>query len=84
MVWNQLTIFVFISKTDYSKPVKQEVNSTVILPPLVFPALKIVVSPRHYLSLLSRIRPIQVLSSILAGKSGQAERDGKRKSFYLF
>ena len=34
-VW-QLTIFVFISKTDQSKPVKQEVNGTVILPPLVF------------------------------------------------
>jgi hypothetical protein len=34
-VW-QLTIF-FICKTDYSKPVKQEANSTVILPPLVFP-----------------------------------------------
>jgi len=32
------TIFVFICKTDYSKPVKQEVNGTVILPPLVFPA----------------------------------------------
>jgi hypothetical protein len=31
-----LTFFVFICKTD-SKPVKQEVNSTVILPPLVFP-----------------------------------------------
>jgi hypothetical protein len=26
-------------KTGYSKPVKQEVNSTVILPPLVFPEL---------------------------------------------
>jgi hypothetical protein len=36
-VW-QLTIFVFIFKTDESKPVKQEVNSTVILSPLVFPA----------------------------------------------
>ncbi len=35
-VW-QLTIFVFICKTDSSKPVKQEVNITVILPPLVFP-----------------------------------------------
>ncbi len=35
-VW-QLTIFVFICKTDYSKPVKQEVNGTMILPPLVFP-----------------------------------------------
>ncbi len=33
----QLTIFVLICKTDYSKPVKQEVNCTVILPPLVFP-----------------------------------------------
>jgi len=36
-VW-QLTIFVFICKTDSSKPVKQEVNGTMILPPLVFPA----------------------------------------------
>jgi hypothetical protein len=35
-VW-QLTIFVFICKTDYSKPVKQEVNGTAILPHLVFP-----------------------------------------------
>ncbi len=35
-VW-QLTIFDFICKTDWSKPVKQEVNGTVILPPLVFP-----------------------------------------------
>ncbi len=33
----QQTIFVFICKTDKSKPVKQEVNGTVILPPLVFP-----------------------------------------------
>jgi hypothetical protein len=29
--------FCFICKTDYSKPVKQEVNGTVILPTLVFP-----------------------------------------------
>jgi hypothetical protein len=36
VVW-QLTFFVFIHKTDLSKPVKQEVNCTVILPPLVFP-----------------------------------------------
>ncbi len=35
-VW-QLTILVFICKTDYSKPVIQEVNGTEILPPLVFP-----------------------------------------------
>ncbi len=35
----QLTIFVFICKTDKSKLVKQEVNGTVILPPLVFPGL---------------------------------------------
>jgi hypothetical protein len=28
---------VFIYKTDYSKPVKQEVNGTVILPPLLVP-----------------------------------------------
>ncbi len=35
----QLTIFVFICKTDESKPVKQEVNGTAILPPLIFPGL---------------------------------------------
>ncbi len=35
-VW-QMTIFVFICKTGYSKPVKQVVNGTVIFPPLVFP-----------------------------------------------
>ncbi len=35
----QLTIFVFICKTDSSKPVKQEVNGTLILPPLVFPVV---------------------------------------------
>ncbi len=38
-VW-QLTIFVFICKTDKSKPVKQEVNGTVILPPLSIPWIK--------------------------------------------
>ncbi len=36
-VW-QLTIFAIICKTDESRPVKQEVNGTVILPPLVFPS----------------------------------------------
>ncbi len=43
LVWNQLfdylTIFVLICKTDWFKLVKQEVNGTVILPPLVFPGL---------------------------------------------
>jgi hypothetical protein len=38
----QLTIFAFICKTDQCKPVKQEVNSKVILPPLVFPDCTIV------------------------------------------
>jgi hypothetical protein len=28
--------FVLICKTDRSKPIKQEVNGTMILPPLVF------------------------------------------------
>ncbi len=37
----QLTIFVFICKTDKSTPVQQEVNGTVILPPLVFPGLSL-------------------------------------------
>ncbi len=37
-VW-QLKNFVFICKTDQSKTVRQEVNRTVILPPLVFPAV---------------------------------------------
>jgi hypothetical protein len=32
-----LMIFVFIYKTDFSKQVKQEVNCTVTLPPIVFP-----------------------------------------------
>ncbi len=31
--------FCFFCKTDESKPVKQEVSGTVILPPLVFPGL---------------------------------------------
>jgi len=35
----QLTIF-FICKTDWSKLVQQEVNGTVILPPLVFPGCR--------------------------------------------
>jgi hypothetical protein len=34
---HQMTIFVFICKTDLSKSVKQEVNGTVILPPLASP-----------------------------------------------
>ncbi len=42
LVWNQLhdnwQFFVFICKTGKSKQVKQEVNGTVILSPLVFPA----------------------------------------------
>jgi hypothetical protein len=37
-VW-QIKTKIVISQTADSKPVKQEVNSTVILPPLVFPAL---------------------------------------------
>ncbi len=43
-VW-QLTIFIFICKTGQSKPVKQEVNSTVTLPPLVFPVSSIKINP---------------------------------------
>jgi hypothetical protein len=35
-VW-LMTIFAFICKTDYSKPVKQEVNGKVILPPFSIP-----------------------------------------------
>ncbi len=35
-VWQQIT-FVFIFKTDYSKPVNQEVKGTAILPLIVFP-----------------------------------------------
>ncbi len=38
VVW-QLTIFVFICKTDLSIPIKQEVNGTLILPILVFPGM---------------------------------------------
>jgi hypothetical protein len=39
-VW-LLTIFVFLCKTDKSKPVKQEINGTVIVPPLAFPEANI-------------------------------------------
>jgi len=35
----QIKTKIVSSHTTESKPVKQEVNSTVILPPLVFPAL---------------------------------------------
>ncbi len=42
-----MTIFVFICKTDQSKPVKPEVNGTVILPPLVFPATMLRVMGRN-------------------------------------
>ncbi len=45
-VW-QLTIFVFICKTDKPKPVKQEVNCTVILPTLAFPA-SFITYDHHY------------------------------------
>ncbi len=45
-VW-QLTILVFICKTDESIPVKQEVNSTVILPPLVFPGIGNIFFTKH-------------------------------------
>jgi hypothetical protein len=36
----QIKTKIVSSHTVDSKPVKQEVNSTVILPPLVFPALR--------------------------------------------
>ncbi len=48
----QLTIFVFICKTDLSKPVKQEINGTMILPPLVFPAIFINYTPRAMLQIV--------------------------------
>jgi hypothetical protein len=50
---SQLTIFVFICKTDKSKPVKQEVNGTVILPPLVFPDVSIKILQRKQFFLLA-------------------------------
>ncbi len=52
-VW-QLTIFVFICKTDLSKPVKLEINGTVILPPLVFPGCTISLT-------LGRVEPSCIL-----------------------
>jgi len=44
-LWNQLYdnwnfLFLFAKRTNPTKPVKQEVNGTVIFPPLVFPVLK--------------------------------------------
>ncbi len=60
-VW-QLTIFVFICKSDISKPVKQEVNGTV-LPPLLFlnePSLSASVPWKKFddIDTLSSQRPI--------------------------
>jgi len=46
-VW-LLLIFVFICKTGQSKPVKQEVNCTVILPPLVFPGWTLISRMAHH------------------------------------
>jgi hypothetical protein len=47
------TIFVCICKTDYSKPVKQEVNGTMILPLLVFPALTFLLCSKIHLCSIS-------------------------------
>jgi hypothetical protein len=46
---------LFIYKTDSSKPVKQEVNSTVILPPLVFPAMALPLEECKVLELLRHV-----------------------------
>jgi len=45
---------VFICKTDQSKPVKQEVNGTVIFPPLVFPVQALALQVGVYTVELSR------------------------------
>jgi hypothetical protein len=46
----QIKTKIFSSHTADSKPVKQEVNSTVILPPLVFPGQRVDKAKSHYLS----------------------------------
>ncbi len=48
--------FVFIYKTDLSKPVKQEVHSTELLPPLVFPTVG---DPACSASMVTRIIDLQ-------------------------
>ncbi len=41
-------MFVFICKTDYSKPVKQEVNGAVILPPLMKQTVELTILGRQW------------------------------------
>jgi hypothetical protein len=41
-----------VCHTTDSKPVKQEVNGTVILPPLVFPALSIIFNQTYVVPIL--------------------------------
>ncbi len=43
----QIKTKIVSSHTADSKPVKQEVNSTVILPPLVFPGTGVTYDDRH-------------------------------------
>jgi hypothetical protein len=42
--------------TTYSKPIKQEVNGTAILPPLVFPATADLINVMNWASLTSKMR----------------------------
>jgi hypothetical protein len=53
--------------TADSKPVKQEVNGTVILPPLVFPALYLPLSLSSFISL----SPSLSFSLFLTGEEGE-------------
>ncbi len=70
-VW-QLTIIVFICKTDYSKPVKQEVNGTVILPLLVFPGKRERIPRADW---LTRVRACFMLARVRTPSSLVRERE---------
>ncbi len=61
--------------TANSKPVKQEVNSTVILPPLVFPTL------RHSLMFISKKRSLALERSTLAKQGSEDSKEQTRQLF---
>ena len=70
----QLTIFVYVKKTDSSKQVKQEVNGTVILSPLVFLVLALPNLPERFtkdkhLSSATEKKRFEIDTGLLAGLS---------------
>ncbi len=69
----QIKTKIISSHTADSKPVKQEVNGTVILPPLIFPALAYPLIPLEFVRmLLLTLKYIEAILLLFVGfsKSG--------------